>query len=571
MGTDTTYKISILYETRDKASKPLDAIAGASGRAANSASGLGSALQAVTGALAGFGALRMGKSLFVDFNSSIEQSNIGLAAQEMMLKGGTWDAAMQHANTLFGDYQQVAKASVGETKDFLEMHQQLAGSAMKAGMSMKQVEDLTIGATIAAAAFGRESREVGLDVQQMLAGTVGARDRFAQMMLASQHITQDAFNKMPASQRAKVTMAAMNDPSLKAAAKQMEGTYAGVVSTLKDNLSIAMAKIGLPLFKGITAEIKKWNEWIDKNPEKIRQFAADFSDALSKGFEMVKGVAGFLVEHKDLLMSLAKAWLVGKGVGMVTGSVQGIAGALTALTGTGAGSFGAFGLSLNGVTLALGVVAATASAVADKIDENQTAKIDAGGTWSVAAKMMSDERASDFGIFTGRDQDYMRKNGMGAAQERLDERMLSQATAQGFIVGGKVQKSRIEGTALTAGGIGNTEIEDYIARLEKLNTAERRLSMARERSTDIALHAGQSFLWWSQNMTGFVDLIGALNKSRDSANKAYQDIANPTKAPPINIQINMTDDPDRFSVAFDGFAMDAAKNPRGAATAWRGA
>jgi hypothetical protein len=568
-GTTTTYAIEILYRTKDQASPAHDKIGASADRAARSTGGLMSALRGVGTALVGYGALRVGKSLFIDFNSSIEQSTISLAAQEKMLLGGQWDTAMTHANQLFLDYQQVAKASVGETKDFLDMHKMIASSAMQAGVEMEQLKEMTVGATIAAAALGEESAMVALDVKQMLAGTVGARDRTAQILLASQGISQSKFNASSSKKRASITMAALNDPALKSAAKAMGESFAGVTSTLKDNIQIAMGKIGLPLFKQITAEVQKWNAWIEKNPDKIRQWATDFTSALAKGFEMVKSIAGFIVDNRELLMSLAKAYMIGKGVGLVSGSIGGIVQSLAALN----GANGLAGLvkGVGGLSVVLAAVTTGAILLADHVDRTQDRNIQATADWSILSRSASEQDASKFGIFSGRDQDFMAQHGMDAAQRRLDQRFLGQARHEGVIRNGAIDYEGVRATGKAA-GVTTNEVDNYIRILDGLLTnaawasAAKGLTMLNDQIVRLPTLVPQA-------MTALADPAGLLLRGlRALPNVNNKDDAAKGKKgddkPAINIQIHMTEDPDRFAVALNGAAVDTLKNPRGARSVW---
>lgn len=593
-GSDTIYRIQVLYETKDKASSGLEKIGQGAGQAAKQTGGLVDAIKSVGAALVGFGALKMGKSVFIDFNSSIEQSTISLAAQEKMLLGGRWDTAMTHANSLFADYQQVAKASVGETKDFLEMHQMIASSAYQAGLGMKQLKEMTIGATIAAAALGERADVVALDVKQMLAGTVGARDRTAQIFLASQGISQDKFNHSDAKKRAKITMAALNDPALKSAATAMGESFAGVTSTLKDNLQIALGKIGLPLFKQITAEVAKWNTWIEKNPDKIRQWAADFTNGLMEAFGYVKQIAGFIVDNRDLLLMLAKAYLVGKGASLVAstigGGVQGVAGfaaGIAKLGGEGAGSLAALGTAVSGITAIVGVSAAAAYSINEHEKAMEWRKAEATGNWGTVRRGMEARSSAQLGgsiangilgLSSGGSVDAiaMKAGAVGAVaalQRKADARMLYEARGDGYIKDGRVDEDAVWKVG-SAAGIMVPEIKAYIDTLNGLlsnaawATGARALAMFNE-------EIGRLPTVLPKAMAALADPLGLVMKGI----KGIPNLLDPndkTKTPKPNVNINqrneitvMTDDPDRFSVALTDVALDALKNPRGARTVVR--
>jgi hypothetical protein len=601
-GSTTTYAIEVLYRTKDQASQGLDSIGRGAERASRSTGGLLSALKGVGTALVGYGALRLGKSAFIDFNSSIEASTISLAAQEKMLLGGRWDTAMSHANQLFVDYQQVAKQSVGETKDFLEMHAGIASSAYRAGLGMKELKEMTIGATVASAALGERADMVALDVKQMLSGDVTSRDRTAQILLASQNTTQEAFNKMNQKRRNAIVTAALNDPALKAAAKAMGESFSGVTSTLKDNLQIAAGKIGLPLFKAITAEVAKWNDWIEKNPDKIRQFAADFTSALMTGFGYIKQIAGFIVENKDLLMTLAKAWLAGKVIGGIAGGVSGAvkwAGRaadlldggkgmkkwLGVLGGTGAGSLGSLAGRIAAVAGPIGAAAgvvATGVAVGVGLNEREKdlewRRAEAKGFWGTAHRGMDTYGQAQAGQFSGRDAAYRLRLTPFAGQEKATKmatdmvyrRLIDEARGNGFMKSdGGMDKDAIWKVGGMA-GVGVQEIQSYVAMLDRVLThqawvlAAKGLSLVSDELKQIGDIAPAVFGVALQHpFATFTKALKKINNVDDAAKGKQGD-----GKPNIEVKIVMTEDPDRFSIALNGATVDALKNPRGAASVW---
>jgi hypothetical protein len=234
--------------------------------------GIPDAAMAVKAALVGVVGYGM-KKAFIDFNSEIEQSVIALAAVQKMFKGTEWGASMETATKLVDHYQEVAKKSVGETRDFIFMHKSVAAAAYQAGASLEDVKKITEGAVVAASAMGESAYLSSMDIKQALTKGVEIRDRFMIQLLAAKDnfgaITKEQFNAMSKLQRVEVLKKKLQSDWIKDAAKQMEFSFAGVVSTLKDTLNITMGKIGLPLFKAITTEIIKWNQWMEKNPNNV--------------------------------------------------------------------------------------------------------------------------------------------------------------------------------------------------------------------------------------------------------------------------------------------------------------
>lgn len=334
MGLTTVYDVRVNYAMHGGLAAGMQGAARATDNATRSAGLLRGALGGIATMAAGIGIAGVamaGKRAFVDFNATIEQQTLSLATIIQMNLGGSFDAAGMRAKTMFTDYQNIAKASVGTTQDFVEMNNQIAASVFRAGMGMGELRDITKGAVIAATVLGERADIAALDIKQMLSGDVTTRDRVAQQLLASQGIDHKSFNKMKQGDRNAVVFKALNQPALQNAAKAMENSFSGVLSTLQDNLGILAGKIGLPLFRAISVEVQKWNSWIAQNPSKIADFAGKFSSALVTGLQyakdagmFIKDALVFLVDNKDLLLTITKAFLVFKGAKMAGGLAFGL-------------------------------------------------------------------------------------------------------------------------------------------------------------------------------------------------------------------------------------------------------
>lgn len=349
MANQTIYDIRLRYLLDDKTSKGMGAIADQANRAAHATSGLSGVLGRIGGLVVGtFGARAAGKAL-IGFNSDLEQAKITMAGMIQLNMGGTWAKNMSTANSLVADFQQMAKASVGTTKDFVDMAQLITRPITAAGGSMKDLKDATQGAVIAGRAFGKDAEYVGRDIESALAGTLTKKDMFARALLEPMGFDTTSFNALDSQKRLDTLIKALNSPTIKDMAKAQENSFAGVTSTLADNLQMTIGKIGLPLFKALTEEVKSWNTWLEQNQDKVKEIADSLAKGLVQGFGMVKRAVEFLVAHKDTLISLGKIWLAVKGAqlaGGILGAGGGIAGTLgaKAFSGKAGGVGGTLGL-----------------------------------------------------------------------------------------------------------------------------------------------------------------------------------------------------------------------------------
>ncbi len=313
-STSTVYDVKVKYALDDRASNGVKQIASATDKAAKSAFSLKSALAAV----GGMAMLKTAKSALIDFNSEIDQMKIGMTTVMQMQLKMPFQQAREEAEKLFKVFQELAKKSPATTKDFMEMGNAIAPSVAMMGGGPGKIAKLAQGGVLASQAFGERADIVALDIKQMLAGTINARDRIAQQLIASRGLTSEKFNGMDSKARASMTESMLQDPALLKAADQMGASFKGQTSTFKDMMQITLGEVGLPLMQAMTGEVQKWNNWIEKHPKTIKDWVTSFSGALQSGFETMKSIASWFVDHQDILMSLAKAFVMFKGASIAT-------------------------------------------------------------------------------------------------------------------------------------------------------------------------------------------------------------------------------------------------------------
>lgn len=349
----TIYDIETRYKLKDRG------MAGKVRKISGEVRGLSGAWEHAKGSLTGFSdvwnagraitdGLRRASSSLIGFNSDMEQSRITMAGMIRMNTGQTFAEGMKTAQDMLGRFQKIAKASVGTTKDFVEMATLITRPVLKAKLGMDDLVSVTKGAVIAARAMGIEAGVAALDIEQVLSGQVGKRDRFARALLEPflekrfgiveymrktkkgtlQAVSaMDQFNKLTEQQRGGILQAALTQPAIAEMAAAQEQSFSGVISTFQDSLEMAIGKVGLPLFQKITAEVQGWNAWIERNSATLESMGAELGSALAHGFGVVKDAVGFLVEHRKVFFALAKVFLAVKAGQIGVGLAKGIGGA----------------------------------------------------------------------------------------------------------------------------------------------------------------------------------------------------------------------------------------------------
>lgn len=506
-------------------------------------SGMGLSLGKLAATAGGaFGFMKAKESL-IDFNAGLEQSRINVAGMLSQATGQEFGKSMVEATALVGRLQMRARDSIGTTQDMVEMAAMITRPIKAAGMGMKDLEDFTASAVVAAKAFNISPDMAALDIETALMGDLKSKDRFSRALLESKAFGNDyvgekgrqRFNAMSPEDRASTYRKALTTGGIADMAKAQGQTFSGVYSTLQDNLQLALGKIGLPLFQAITNEIKQWNAWLDANGPKIAEFSQKMSHGLIEGFKLAKDAGAFLVRHKDLLITLAKAWLAGKAVKGMAGMFVDAGAMVKGLTEGAAGGLAGLATKANVAANALGLIAGAAVALADWIDTAQEERID------------KDVARSSFGGLIDRTH-------MGTLSPRY---LYDEAKRMGYLgEGGKglgganpLQFGADKSGWITGekDGIATSLPFEYVAAL---------LERGRMESEQFAIGKLQE-LMLGLNKT----LIGVVNADPSKQGKTKR--SNDINVHIRNVEV-ATDDPDRFVVGLANLAEDAIKNPSAA-------
>lgn len=528
----TVYDVRVVYKVDDKASKPLSNIA----QTASSADKWIS--RVAIGFATGLG-MRAGYSALIKYNQGLEQARNQLATIFMGTEGGTWDRATGKATTLMMQFRQDAKQTAGTMKDLVDFASAIANPVKQAGGGMIELREITKGAVVAAAALGVRADVAQYDIQQSLMSGVTLRDRFARTLLSMQGVRDADFNAMGMKDKLKVLTKALKDPAIVAAAKQYENSFEGVTSSLKDNLQIIAGEIGLPLFRAITKEVKSWTLWIDRNPHKIKEFVTTFSNGLIKGFEMVKSIAGFLLEHKTLLMALAKAWLVGKGVSAITKGIYGAASAIKGIGDAAGGGLVGLASKAGSAAAALGGVAAAAIAFAGFIDERQDKGIDKDVDRAATGRQieiaLADPKRRQFLYEEFKRRGLLRDDPRGGINYDFRKGPLQFGSGPAGMAGGYV--------------IGETDDKITYVSFENL-----RKILLEGQQANAQMIGNQLMQLWT-NRGALIDRIA------EGMNKANQLKPKKTQPKIDKLVINVSsDDPDRFVMGIQGYMRDWVQN-----------
>lgn len=596
----TQYDVALRYVFKDGgATRGVEGLSHQLEGLSKHGAGVGNMLSHIGVAIAGAFGLHKGYEALVGFNAEMQDMKITMTALTQANLNEPFELARVQMDAMVDDFTAFAKQSPLTTKEIVEFAQNVEAGVFSANGSLQDFKVISEQGALAAKMLGADANYAGVEIQELLMGAVRKNMRFARNLLgfAGEKDTE-AFNAKSDLERLEIVKKALTSPAMKQAGKQFQESFTGVTSTLKDQLQLIFGQIGLPLFKALTDEVKKWTEWLDKNPDKIRQFAADFQEALAEGFAMMKEIAGFIVEHKDLLLMLAKAYLASKAVGVVSSTVGGLAQTLASLT-AGPGSFSALGLSVGGVVVALGALAATAQFTADAVDKAHDQDIAAQSDWPVIMRGMKEYYEGRKGSFApgSREARTAAGAGQGAADLMLAKRMLSEAEGAGFLTRAAKDGSRFANAAAISfqgvhAGLSDDQIQEYIRTLNQALGEETRylnnLSMADRRAqfgvtydavkgafvTAADVWAHTTIKTWNKEFdAGFANKFGmilgnAWRLIQPGDAEALKAGKNGEHKGAVNVNISRIEvqdpDPDRFVFQLAAIGRRAAKNPSGA-------
>ncbi|HEY6022206.1 MAG TPA: hypothetical protein VIY48_20765 [Candidatus Paceibacterota bacterium] len=309
-GNETVYNVRVKYAL--DAAQANSSLKGMATQADKTGESVFSLKHLVEG-LALHEVFKLGKEALVDFNNEMTNLKIGLATVMNMNLHMPLAKANKEADKLFNTFQDLAKKSPLTTKDFAEMATAISPAIAMAGGGPDKLAKITAGALTAGLAYGSRADITAMDVQEMMMGNVTKRNRLGNELLGSIGMDHEEFNKKDAKTRAQLVEKMFDQQGLKDAADRFGQTFKGQTSTLKDNLQIALGEVGKPLMEAMTAEVSKWNKWIEKHPKLIAETGERLAGMIKGAFEFVRDAGSWLVDNRETLFEIGKIFLVFKG------------------------------------------------------------------------------------------------------------------------------------------------------------------------------------------------------------------------------------------------------------------
>lgn len=255
-----------------------------------------------------FGVKGLGKAM-IGFNSQMEAAKLQMASMMAIVKKTTLSKELEEASGAVDSLYARAVKVPGTFEDILNVEKQIALPVLKAGHSMKELEDIAVATVAAMQIKDVDAGTASRSIMRIYEGTALARDRVTQFIAQLGNMTVKQLRDLGklanagdknAKKRLNALMVEFSTSKYIAefqAAKNK--SVSGQIEELGERTKRFMGKVGEALFKALGPTLTRVNEWLDKNPEKVQAFAEAIGGALAKAFEIVVGAVEWLIDHQD--------------------------------------------------------------------------------------------------------------------------------------------------------------------------------------------------------------------------------------------------------------------------------
>jgi hypothetical protein len=227
---------------------------------------------------------------------------------DMVDQLGTSDQLMQ-------SLQERAKKLPGSLSDYTKVLGMIAQPIVDAGIGIKDLEDITVGAAVAAKAMSVDLEAGARDVNQAIMGQFHSTDQLTGRLLGSLGYVGEkgrkTFNGLSKERRAAVLKEALTQKQLEQMAAANSQSALGRWDTLKATISETLGRVAKPLFEKVSSLLGGINAWLESNSAAIDQIASAVGSVFAAAFEvagvaMAGLVAGFtfLTDHGDATIAV---------------------------------------------------------------------------------------------------------------------------------------------------------------------------------------------------------------------------------------------------------------------------
>ncbi len=285
---------------------------------------LGSLAKLAAGAFAG---ISIGSAIKggLAFNATLEDTRTQIAGMLSLAKHTDLADQFENADTLMSSLQERAKKLPGSMTDYTKVLGMIAQPITDAGIGLKDLEDITVGAAVAAKAMSVDLEAGARDVNQAIMGQFHSTDQLTGRILGSLgYVGEEGrkrFNALSKARRAAVLKEALTQKQLTQLADAQSKSASGRWDTFKANLQETLGRVAAPLFAKLSTLLAGANDWLEKNSATIAEVANVIGGALGTALDVVVSTIKFLTDGSDESI----AALIGIGVAIASVVVPALA------------------------------------------------------------------------------------------------------------------------------------------------------------------------------------------------------------------------------------------------------
>lgn len=266
-----------------------------------------------------FGIKGVGKAL-INFNAELESAKV-LTAGVLAIARGT-DLRDQYAEAAASvdKLNEMAVKLPGETMDYVAAMKTVAHPILQAKGSMQDVLDITIATRQFSKLANTDMATGARGVMRALNGNVQIRDLTIVKMLQAAGYTLQEYRDAVKVNKAKALTMLLEGARSKQARQLREEenkTLQGQKEELTERARRFMARAGLKLFERMKEGLVSINQWLEKNKEKVEQWADALGNAIADAVEFIVGAVKWLAGHLDEIKLALKVIVAIIGVNMV--------------------------------------------------------------------------------------------------------------------------------------------------------------------------------------------------------------------------------------------------------------
>lgn len=230
------------------------------------------------GAAAAVGGMALIYKGVTGINNELESLQISLAGT-FQAQGyfTTLDGAMVRSGQVIKDMRRDARELPGEFKDISSIFNAIAISGSKTGMSIDQIRKLSAQTMAFGAMKGIHSTVTGREMSHLLEGTGHSNNLLGQRILGPEGMK--AANKMAPRERQATIKAALD--KYNESIGLHKDSFAGLSSTLVDNLKLFLGNSTETLFKKVKGTLSSVNDWFENNSSKTEYWANRIGNAIA--------------------------------------------------------------------------------------------------------------------------------------------------------------------------------------------------------------------------------------------------------------------------------------------------